>query len=1005
MISLSRIVFLLLILAMGLQAQSPSAADFSKEEKAVEKRILHGIEMMEASRWQKALQHWLALDKGFAGAGVERFGPKYASVYYHTGLCQMQLATRANKAEFRVKAEQLFQAAADSFARCVAVASTAESSNIYQMRSLLSLGVAQQGLGQYQAALRSYHRFLLQRNQMQDRYDRASMLANLAICYSSLEKPNISKASEYLEELLEGYSALSAEYTSVTSAVHAYLLACKGADAQSRILALIERHRQVLTPVKGELKRGVPQVLLLASSAMQQEMWEVGLVLIKLLPGIEPALQRVITEAGYLEQRIDILSSKGAPMAVYAQLAKEGGDPVEKSYELAGYAYEKSGQASSAQAFYRYLVGFYPSAKFHQDHRYHLARLELQVGSAKQAQKYCLDYLDEFPHGKYAETVKMLMLTSLFDSADYAEAEKWATSLLQQQGLDRTLQSVALYVAAGSRCYLGEYWGALQAARTYQQRFPSSERLAEVQYFEALALSGLHDWQAAERLLNQLSAQSELSGEYTKLIVLERAKVAFGRAHYAEVVSLLGKLLGEPLEPANQISAQLLMGQAKAIMKEREQALKFFLMARELAKSQSRLQMEDEVLFYLVELLGREKVAGRDNAEQHLALPYYDAFFESYPDSEFAPQVAAAGFSAMFQAGRGKEALARLVKVLKHALAEGREAGLEAAANTYIWGALDCGKKLADLRADIEAIPQSEAAYAVLMRHALIAIYREGYQQASYRKNGLRLRYQASMQRLRSSIINNYHQDDIVAYVLVDLADWVAESGKGQELARSFNEKALTSSVARSRYRAMLGLARLLSFSEVQQDRQRAEQLLSQVIARNPSNEEFVESALYYRIELCALMENWQTLSDQARTYLVAKKLTKRAPRVSLLLANSYENRGMLEDAIASYNRIFVSYTRDLPISAPAVARLTELTWQRNRRESGSEVSDRQLAYQLGHRYLTLIEDVAAWKKQRDEVSPWLKIIADNVAQWEKSGEVRSVESLLDDLRKQRLQR
>ena len=156
---------------------------------------------------------------------------------------------------------------------------------------------------------------------------------------------------------------------------------------------------------------------------------------------------------------------------------------------------------------------------------------------------------------------------------------------------------------------------------------------------------------------------------------------------------------------------------------------------------------------------------------------------------------------------------------------------------------------------------------------------------------------------------------------------------------------------------------------------------------------------MYESIEVLSKLQSWDILTDRSKEYLSERKFDYQRSRVWYLLAKSYDSRGITEDAIANYSRVFAGYTRNLAVSAPSVKRLSELTWQRNRPEMKQESADRQIAYQLAHRYLTMVKDYPEWERKRDGVRQSLAAIRANVDAWEASGEVVSVEQMLREMR------
>jgi hypothetical protein len=239
----------------------------------------------------------------------------------------------------------------------------------------------------------------------------------------------------------------------------------------------------------------------------------------------------------------------------------------------------------------------------------------------------------------------------------------------------------------------------------------------------------------------------------------------------------------------------------------------------------------------------------------------------------------------------------------------------------------------------------------------------------------------------------------VPAFVQYDLAELLLDSERDPVAAQMHFERAEEASAASLQLWARLGVGLTL-------EQQGGDQLTQSLAIfrdlelRADGDIELLDVTLLAQIRVLSSLEKWDRVGAKSRQYLESERLKKNRTQVIYYLAKSFDERGEVEDAIANYTLIFTSATGELPVSAPSVQRLTELTWERNTPAKGKNLSDRQIAYQLAQRYLALVEDQPEWRKELDPVASHLSSIRENVKLWEQSGEVESVEEILEQMRK-----
>jgi hypothetical protein len=96
-------------------------------------------------------------------------------------------------------------------------------------------------------------------------------------------------------------------------------------------------------------------------------------------------------------------------------------------------------------------------------------------------------------------------------------------------------------------------------------------------------------------------------------------------------------------------------------------------------------------------------------------------------------------------------------------------------------------------------------------------------------------------------------------------------------------------------------------------------------------------------------------------------------PEVSLLLARTYDKRGMVNDALASYFKVLDTHPGYVSVSAPAMKRWMELAWERNLAHVGGGKGDRQSAYEAGWRYIDVTKRFFD-KMTKPEQEAWKEI-------------------------------
>jgi hypothetical protein len=157
-------------------------------------------------------------------------------------------------------------------------------------------------------------------------------------------------------------------------------------------------------------------------------------------------------------------------------------------------------------------------------------------------------------------------------------------------------------------------------------------------------------------------------------------------------------------------------------------------------------------------------------------------------------------------------------------------------------------------------------------------------------------------------------------------------------------------------------MADILGSSTNPAEKQKAIESLEHVHNNAPQKKQ-KERALYRIVTILSEKGEWPKVNTRAKEYLTSEEgYSAYAGFVSLLLSQSYDKQGMREDAIASYAKTFGAFTGQIAVSAPAVTRILELTWERN------QGNDRQTVYELGYKYRKITQHLQKQMKDHELV-------------------------------------
>jgi len=938
-------------------------------------KVARSVEAIGNGKWAEGLEGLISV-RGELEAGEVRLGV----IAYHQGFCRMKLASQALGEE----SEALLRQAEKDFELSASIGKEGEGINIYKMRALLQLGVVQQRLGSFAKAASNYEEFLLKRDQLRDVYDHGLMLLNLSVCYVSSERVDTVKAQKYFLEALNSWERLTVGDEVVVNVfevmVLGFLKEGKKEELDSLFSSFIDK---VKLGDVARFRMGLG-MLRCSSKAIDISAWDSASICLALVPKDELLA-------------VALRKSEAKESKEYFKMKEQGLGFDLQVLERKAIIFEGEEKLVDALRIYKNLHKNYPLSKSREGYFYHLIRLAALLGKTPEVLSSRDEYMELFPKGRSRREVSLIALEAAMSIADYTRVVKLAKEALIEQEQD----SDALEYLCKGTYFNGDYVTTLKLSREIQKNQKNKDLIDKMLFFEGASLVGLNYWGEAAVVLDRFLKKGQ-KGDYVRLAQYQRALVYRSESKLDDAVNLLNQLIDSNKSESVDVSALQLRGNIEQSRRERDKAEESYLSAKSLAAGLGDSLLEQESLFYLIEMLGQEYVGNSINNEIDKALPYVDVFMGEYLESEYAVQVMVAAYPVMKKAGRLDEYVTRLKPILVKSAVGDRNPGLSLAVNTYARALQARGAKFVDVEREFLLEGEGNHRYQAVLRDGLASIYKT-FAERSWKKGSYvkAMQNEVKYRAVMSSLAKDWHKGVMPPYVALNVANYLAENSFEEELTQKLYESVANRGILVERLRAGLGVAQTMkgdsnSISKMQD-------LLDGVIRRDGYGGEMGDYASYLLAKSYLNNEVWDDLVTLCRNYATGEGELYRA-EMTYYLAFGYEKKGMFDDAITLYGRIYASYLKRFDISAPTVKNLTRLTWKRNLNSDGGAGADRQVAYRLASRYINATYEDFGKKRaglEKEVLEAWLAVEAD-VLKWEKSGEVKTVKELLEDKKRGR---
>lgn len=948
--------------------------------------------------WSKSLSamnegHWAkahaSLDKAvkiYDARAATLFGPKFGWFWYHKGYCELKL--------------RKFEEAMTSFETCykkypndanVAGQRAGDNENVsfnlYHKKSLLKWGEAAQGAEEYETAIRMFKKFIAERDPTRDKYEPGAFYINMAICQLKLFK--IPQGIENLETAITNKDTFPTPDEGIMAGFQALVQAVVEKKNEQAFIDFIDKNRADITLEPFQMHKFSSVFMKLAADALEAEMDRAAWELYALVPSTRASIEDVQARKeslGNLERPIKDGSKILNPAKLKEDLealktAQRSGNPPEVvALAATAYIHEQNKNVRGAFAAYEQLEMFYNKSKKREDYLYNLVRTSSIIGEVLITEKYGTKFLKTFPGSKYEESVRSMMLTSLFFEGEYLKCIEVAQLMIGNLPKPSKQHDICLHVLGGSFYYTGSYEEAQEKLDQHVSEYPKSDFKMAALYFQASNLSRLQYWSKAASLLDAFLEKYPNLREniYMPFALFDRANCHYAEDEMEPALAKLNRLESE--FPSSEIMdmAFNLKGNVLQTLSDWDEAETYYLKALALAERRDNRIVAGEALYYLVGILGAEKRGKEANERVEDAVPYYDKFWKEHgSQSPYKAQVAVAGVHALTTVGRSEEALERLQGVIAELAQDQGAFGLEEAINSYTAAFLK-EKSAAELKAHYYKFPGIDAenkAAQALLRIAIIGVFEDQSKTAIKEKDeGLKLRANATIKVLFADLKSDFRPKTLTNYILVRVGDYLREKTAAPRLALPYYEEVRGRKDQTYRFPALFGIADILGSSDSHADNAKAIESLERINADAPKKEQ-KEKALYRICTILAKKGDWTEATARCKQYLNAENgYRKFSPFVSFLLAQSYDERAMPEDALRSYINVVAAYMGYIEISAPATKRVMELTWKRGKPAAPPTKSDQQIAYEYGWNYLDLTRRIYDGQAKPHEKEMWEEV-------------------------------
>ncbi len=949
-------IFTVAALLFGLSATNAPAQQGDDLGLLVTNSLTH----MEHGEWAKSLQLLTRATERYGKNAKVLFGPKFGVIWYRKGYCELKLKRYA-------EAMKSFEVCYRDFPN--KGADVAGGGNLYHKRALLKWGDASLGAEDYKQAIRLYNKFIKERDKDRDKFPKGAFFINMSICY--FKTADIPKGIENLEIAIKNKLTFPTPDAGIVAGFQGLVGAVIEKRDEQALIDFVKKNRADIIVEPFEMAPYSSLFMKLAADAIEVGMVKAATTLYQMVPATEVVVQDIKVRVAQIGPRRGVvdgprqIESKALKdeLTKIETLLREGKETENTALAAMAYIHETEFEnARAAFAAYEQLEFFHHNnKKKRESNLYNLVRTSSLIGEVFATEEHGRSFIKLFPDSKHVPSVRRMMLTSLFYEGEYAKCIEVAKSMIDKLPKGSVEHDICLHVLGGSYYYEGQYEKAQPFLDQHVEKYPKSKFRQAALYFQASNLSRLQYWGKSAKLLDAFFKEfpEPDKNPFFSFALYDRANCHYAENEFDPALEKLNRLEKEFPNAEVIDMAYDLKGNVLQTLERYAEAETYYKRALALAERRGNRAVAAEALYFLVAMLGEEKRGKDDNPRLKDAVPHADKFWKEYPDSPYKTQVAVAQIYALDAVGRGDEALERLRDVIgEMASAGGTAVGLEEAINSYTEFYLKkhSPEELKEHYYNFPKVRASDKAALALLRIAVIGVFEDVHKKAATpaEKTRAAARIKALFQELR----RDFDPKDLTNYILVRLGDYLRTKTSSPRAALPYFNEALDRKNDTSyQFQALFGRADVLAGGSKEEMGKASEDLKH--VFEDSQDKKSREKALARIIEIAMKKNDYTAAQKDETLYLEPKEkggmgFRAHSAEVQLILARTYDKKGMVNDALSMYVKVWGAHMGHVKVSAPAMERWMELSWDRNAPgdpEKGTP-DDRQAAYENGWKYI-----------------------------------------------------
>lgn len=918
---------------------------------------------LKQEKWEEALAlSTQAVATHGKNQPLQLYGPKFGKILYWKGLCELKL--------------KKWDEAQASFEMCYRdfPNPAGNRENTFNKMALLKWAEAAMGAEDWELALKQFQKFLEERDKELDKYPQGSFHTGMAICHFRLGR--IPEGTEHLDIAIKNKNVFPTPDAAIISGFQELIRACTVKRDEQSALDFITKNRGEIIIDPYLMHQFSRNILKVAGDAVAAGMDRTAFALYQLIPSTESVIDDTrarlkslgplgrITDGGNTLQRAKL----EADLAALDEERRGKNSAEMVRLAATAFLHEKNGNIHGAYSAYLQLENFYQTSEKREDNLFNLIRVGSIAGDAVDIQRFSETFEKKFPSSKHIPDVRRLKLSALFFERRYNECIEIAAPLIDETS-SKKLQpgtqehDMCLYVLGGSYYYSGRHEKAKPLLEQHVEKYPKSPFAMSAAFFRASNLSRLQDWNKAAALLDEFLKNYPDASQnlYMPLALYDRASCDYSLEKHDGALEKIAIIAKDFPRSSVLDQAYMLRGEIEFALENTDRAEQAFLKALEAAEERGHKVTAAEALYSLVTMLGQP-----GSARLKDVVPLADRYWKEFSEgSPFNTRFAVAQFPALDSVGRGDDGLSRLQEVIAKTAAEPDSPGLEPLINSYteFYLAKHTPEELKQHYYNFNGIRSNDHATRALLRVALIRVFEDQVKKAA--DDSGKSAAIAAIKVLFQELKTDFVLKDLSNSILVKVGDYLRNTATPRE-ALPYYDEAIGREDKAKRFNALIGRGEVYAGSTAPADIDKALADFETVYKESGEKSD-KEISLYRIVELLFAKKEHAKAAEQALVYLDREKnsYSKYSSQVGMLLARTYDERKMTDDAISMYIKVWSAHMGNIKISAPAMKSWMELLWNRNKPSSKAGVpGDRQGAYEGGARY---IENTAPIKSKMAE--------------------------------------